>query len=107
MASYPTPLLCDSDGEYAACENCYLCRDGIPCEQPIKREVVGQKTLRTSNESVTDDLKDTILAEINDKINEAWKGWDMAVKFEDEKLQDYYMKFVTVLGETVKKIRKI
>jgi len=62
---------------------------------------------RSVNHIVTDDLRNTTIANLMDSINAAWNGWEAACKFEDEGMQDYYMKYVNVLSDSLKKIRNI
>lgn len=59
------------------------------------------------NPVVRDDLRSTTIANCIDGINSAWNGWEMAVKFEDDALQCYYMKYITLLNSTLEKARKI
>lgn len=51
-------------------------------------------------------LKGNLLSTLSDHLHCAWNGWEMAVKFEDEERQDYYMKFVVSLHDQIKKVRK-
>jgi len=57
-------------------------------------------------EVITDDLRSTVIANMMDSINAAWNGWEASCKFEDEAMQDYYMKYINVLSDTIKKVRK-
>lgn len=61
---------------------------------------------RASNGVVTDDLKTVTIGNLMDGINAAWNGWEAACKFEDEDMQDYYMKYINLLSDVVRKVRK-
>lgn len=65
------------------------------------------RLVRPSNDSpFTCDLRATTIANLTDAINAGWNGWEQACKMEDEGLQNYYMKYVLVLHDTLKKVRK-
>ena len=64
-------------------------------------------TVGRPNTIFTDDLRTTTIANCLDGINAAWNGWEQACKFEDEGLQTYYMKYITLLNSTLEKARKI
>lgn len=75
--------------------------DGQECPQPprILRP-------RTTESPFTCDLRTTVIANLNDAIQAGWNGWEQACKMEDEGLQNYYMKYVLTLHDTMKKVRK-
>lgn len=70
-------------------------------------EITRKKFMEKMPNPFTDDLKPSIIADIDNHIQEAWKGWRQAVKFEDENLQDYYLRIVNVLSDTKRKIKRV
>ena len=67
---------------------------------------LGLSGTRSESAPVTDDLRTTIIANLMDGLHAAWNGWEAACKFEDEDQQDYYMKYIHTLSDTLKKVRK-
>jgi len=56
---------------------------------------------------MSDNFAVNIAIHLKDDIHAAWNGWELACKYEDEALQDYYMKYIRLLGETLAKIKKL
>lgn len=67
---------------------------------------LGLDSTRTETNSFTCGLKNAVIGNLMDSIHAAWNGWEAACKFEDEEMQDFYMKFINTLSDTLKKVRK-
>lgn len=52
-------------------------------------------------------LKANLLNTLADSLNAAWNGWEMACKYKDDDMMEYYMRFVNLIYETQKKVKKI
>lgn len=63
-------------------------------------------SLRNDSNIISDTLFSNCCATLIDDINAAWNGWDSACKFEDVVKQDYYMKYIVILQDSLAKIRK-
>lgn len=97
-----TPLKIESLGTCECGEDAVI-MDPLVTSHPT----TGGKNLRSSDSIMKDDLKETIVAELLDSINSSYENWQQAVTFQDDKLQKYYMKFITTLSATLDKIKKI
>lgn len=69
-------------------------------------QALGLSSTRAQTDALTCDLRTTVIANLMDAINAAWNGWESACKFDDEDMQDYYMKYINTLSDTLKKVRK-
>lgn len=64
------------------------------------------KGLRSSN-PFKDDCMETCIANIKDDISNAWKCWEQACWLKDDGIQDYYMRMITILLDTIRKLKKV
>jgi len=76
---------------------------GTPPPSPELRSNVSQKTCVHEQ---TCSLKQAAVEFFMESIEDAWKRWEMAVRFEDTKQQDYYMQFIILYARLVKQVRK-
>jgi len=78
------------------CEGCPIC---APSGSP--------ELVRADNSIIADDIKSLVCDALDDAIHAAWNGWEKACLFQDEKLQDYYMKLQVEISKFKISLRNI
>lgn len=63
-------------------------------------------TVRRPDRIFSDNIRIELLGNLSDTLHAAWNGWDLACKYEDENLQEYYMKFIRLCDDTSRKIKR-